>query len=58
MDFHFPVPITGLEFNPVEAAAAAWGILNKLVKGYKVDQPVIYMAPAMRKGRSLGESVI
>ncbi len=56
--FLFPVPLTGVEWNPKLVVGEAWRILEKLMAGEKVDKGVVYAAPVLRAGRSLGEEKV
>jgi len=51
--FHFPVPLTCVEFDPAAAVRAAWGMLEKLMTGERVDDPVVRIPPHWREGKSV-----
>ncbi|MHB1190565.1 MAG: substrate-binding domain-containing protein [Armatimonadota bacterium] len=55
--FHFPVPLTSIGFDPAEVASAAWDMLDKLISNKPIDNPVSYISPVVHRGRSLGEKL-
>ncbi len=52
--FHFPVSLTRIEFDPKQAVRLAWQMLEKLISGRTVDEPVVYIPPSVREGESIG----
>ncbi|MHB9124594.1 MAG: substrate-binding domain-containing protein, partial [Armatimonadota bacterium] len=52
--FDFPVELMRIEFDPDEMFAAAWEMLQKLVSGEPVDEPIVLIKPKLREGVSLG----
>ena len=51
--FHFPVPMTRLEFDAAEAVGAAWYMLEKLIEKEPPTCPVVYVKPTLKQGESL-----
>jgi len=51
--FHFPVPLTRVEFDPVEAVDAAWNMLHSLILQERVEEPLVYIEPKLVEGESL-----
>ena len=51
--FNFPVPLTRIGFDPAETVGACWRILNNLISGVSVDQPIVYIPPHVQMGESL-----
>lgn len=51
--FNFPVPLTMVEFDPTEGVRIAWDMLQQLMAGNVAEQPIVYLGPAIREGRSL-----
>jgi GntR family transcriptional regulator, arabinose operon transcriptional repressor len=54
--FHFPVPLTRVEFDPVRAVDAAWDMLHKLIRQEPIDEPTVYIEPSLFEGQSLGRN--
>jgi len=52
-DFHFPVELTRIEFDPVQVSAAAWSMLRGLISDDHSDVKVEYVRPVLREGASL-----
>ena len=52
-DFHFPVPVTRIEFNPTELIAVAYDLLSKMIAGGEADGRIVNVKPRLRPGRSL-----
>jgi DNA-binding LacI/PurR family transcriptional regulator len=50
---HFPVPLTSIGFDAVEAVSVAWEMLKKLIEGEPVANPVVFVEPRVCIGRSL-----
>ncbi len=53
-DFHFPVDLTRLEFDPKEVSVEAWRMLRQLIPGNEPGKRVEYVRPVLREGESLG----
>jgi DNA-binding LacI/PurR family transcriptional regulator len=51
--FHFPIPLTRLEFDLDEVMELAWNMLYRLVIHLPIDKPVIYVKPKLIEGASL-----
>jgi hypothetical protein len=47
-NFYVPVPLTRIEFDPVNIMTRAWKLLEALITNQKVDQPVDYVRPIIR----------
>ena len=52
--FHFPVPLTRVEFDPAEACTAAWNMLDVLINNRRGNGSRVYIPPRIRTGESLG----
>lgn len=53
-EFHFPVRLSRIEFDPAQIAAEAWGLLSKLISGQSLESNVVYVSPRVVPGQSLG----
>lgn len=51
--FHFPIPITSVEFDPIGVAQAAWAMLKKLSAREPVEEYAVYVPPHIQEGKSL-----
>ena len=51
--FHFPLPLTCLEFDAAEAVNLAWYMLEKLIEKEPLEPPVVYVKPTLKQGQSL-----
>ncbi|MEN6355885.1 MAG: GntR family transcriptional regulator [Armatimonadota bacterium] len=51
----FPVPLTGVGWDPAVLMREAWSMLNSLICGITIEHPVLYIPPVIIEGRSLGE---
>jgi DNA-binding LacI/PurR family transcriptional regulator len=51
----FPVPLTGVGWDPSLLMREAWSMLNSLICGMTIEPPVLYIPPVIIDGRSLGE---
>ena len=51
--FHFPVPMTCLEFDAAEAVGVAWYMLEKLMEKEPLAHPVVHVKPTLKQGESL-----
>lgn len=51
----FPVPLTGVGWDPSVLMKEAWSLLNSLICGATIENPAIYIPPVIIEGRSLGE---
>ncbi len=55
--FTFPIPLTGIGFDPSQAAGKAWTILSELIDGKEIKQAKVLVPPRVQKGLSLGENI-
>ena len=51
--YHFPIPVTCVEFDCARAVAAAWEMLDRRISGEKIGQPIIQIEPNVRPGETL-----
>lgn len=51
--FHFPVPLARVEFDPAEIVSEAWKMLNELIAGKEVNEPIRYVSPTLQHSESL-----
>lgn len=54
-NFNYPVPLTGVGFDPTLVASTAWNMLFNLLNKRPVPEPVIYIPAQIIYGKSLGE---
>ena len=52
-EFHFPVPLTRLEFDPDETVGAAWDMLSALMRREPLGEKTVYVRPKVRQGDSV-----
>jgi DNA-binding LacI/PurR family transcriptional regulator len=52
-NFYFPVPLTRIEFDPVDIMARTWGLLEKLITNQKNDQFAEFVRPVICETGSL-----
>ena len=51
--FYFPVPITQIQFDPVEIVREAWQMLKHVINENQEEDSVVYISPRIKKGKSL-----